>query len=259
MRLAGRRRVAGLAVAVLLACAGAARADTVVVAVASNFAPTLAALAPAFSAASGHALKLSSGSSGKFATQIAAGAPFDVLLSADAATPARLLQEGHGVAGSAFSYASGRLVLWSRQAGLVDADGAVLASARFRFLAIANPRLAPYGLAAQQVLAARGLLPVLEGRIVSAESVAQAFQFAATGQADLAFVAWSQVKSLGGAGSHWLVPEALHAPLRQDALLLRSAADKPAARALLAWLQGPVARDIIAGAGYDLPPSASSR
>ena len=198
-----------------------AQADEVLVAVAANFAAPMARLAEAFTAATGHTLKLASGATGKFYSQIVAGAPFEVLLSADDTTPRRLIAEGHAVAGSAFTYAVGQLVLWSATPGLVDAQGAVLASGRFRKIAIASPKTAPYGRAAMEVLVARGLEGPLSLKLVTGESVAQAYQFVATGNAELGFVALSQVSVPGKApvGSMWRVPASLHAPMRQDAVL----------------------------------------
>ena len=229
-------------------------AAEVLVAVAANFAAPLQRIGQEFTAASGHRLVLSSGATGKFAAQIRAGAPFQVLLSADAATPAALIGEGLAVPGSAFTYAIGRLALWSADAGLVDADGQVLASGRFRHLAIANPRSAPYGAAAMLTLKARGLDQRLAAQIVTGESLAQTWQFVHSGQAELGFVALSQVlAAVPPAGSHWLVPAHLHAPIRQDAVLLKPGADQPAARALLAWLKGPQARAVMQRWGYEAP------
>ena len=244
------RRVFCVAFLTFAACA--ARAGEVQVAVAANFVGPLQRIGAAFGAATGHTLKVSAGSTGKFHAQIVAGAPFDVLLAADDKTPRRLLDEGHAVAGSAFTYAIGRLVLWSAQPGLVDAQGAVLASPRAGRIAIANPRSAPYGAAALQVLQARGLADALAGRLVTAESIAQAYQFVATGNAELGFVALSQVAVPGkpAAGSLWRVPAELHDPIRQDAVLLKKGEGNPAAVALLAFLKTPAAREIIAAFGY---------
>ncbi|WP_425261111.1 molybdate ABC transporter substrate-binding protein [Rubrivivax sp. RP6-9] len=250
-----------LAAAVLLAAgvaAGASHAGEVRVAVAANFAAPMARIGAAFTAATGHTLKLSSGSTGKFYTQIVAGAPFEVLLSADDATPRRLVAQGHAVAGTSFTYAVGALVLWSATPGLVDPQGAVLRSGGFRHLAIANPRTAPYGAAAMQVLQGLGLAQALAPRLVTGESIAQAHQFVATGNAALGFVALSQVVVPGqdgqapriAAGSAWRVPPALHAPIRQDAVLLKAGEKNPAAAALLAYLQTAPARALISAHGY---------
>lgn len=237
-----------LSFALLLALAGAARAGEVRVAVASNFVRPLEHLAEGFAASSGHTLKVSSGATGKFYAQIVAGAPFEVLLAADDETPRRLVAAGRAVEGSAFTYASGRLVLWSATPGLVDAEAAVLGSGRFAHLAIANPKVAPYGAAAMQVLQARGLAAALAPKLVTGESIAQAYQFVATGNAELGFVARSQVMSAGG--SQWHVPAALHDPIRQDAVLLEPGKGNPAAAALLAYLKGEPARRVIESFGY---------
>jgi molybdate transport system substrate-binding protein len=239
-------------VALLTFAACAARAGEVHVAVAANFAVPLQRIGAAFTAATGHTLKVSAGSTGKFHSQVVAGAPFEVLLAADDETPRRLVAAGHAVAGSAFTYAIGRLVLWSAQPGLVDAQGAVLASPRVTRIAIANPKVAPYGAAALQVLKARGLADALGGRLVTAESIAQAWQFVATGNAEVGFVALSQVAVPGQpvTGSMWRVPADLHDPIRQDAVLLKAGEQNPAAVALMAWLKSPAAREVIQAFGY---------
>jgi molybdate transport system substrate-binding protein len=240
-------------VAALAVClAGAAGAAEVQVAVAANFAAPMARIAEAFAAASGHVARVSTGATGKFHAQIVNGAPFEVLLAADQRTPQALVDSGHALAASRFTYAVGRLVLWSATSGRVDAQGAVLATGSFRHLAIANPKVAPYGAAAMQVLRARGLEQQLAPRLVTAESVAQVHQFVASGNADLGFLALSQVQQPGQpiGGSHWLVPEGLHAPIRQDAVLLKPGQDNPAALALLEFLKGPAARDIVRAFGY---------
>lgn len=250
-----RRQIRTVAVAALtLLNAAAARADEVLVAVAANFSAPMARIAEDFQAATGHTVKLVTGSTGKFYTQIAAGAPFEVLLSADDETPKRLIQDGHAVAGSTFTYAIGQLVLWSAQPGLVDDQGAVLTSGRFTRLAIANPKLAPYGRAAMQVLRTRKLADALAPNLVTGESIAQAWQFVATGNAELGFVALSQVQVPGKpvVGSMWRVPAALHDEIRQDAVLLRPGEKKAGALALLRWLRGDAARDAIRAWGYAL-------
>ncbi len=231
-----------------------ARAGEVQVAVAANFAPVLSRIGAGFSAATGHTTKLSAGATGKFYSQVLAGAPFDVLLAADEETPRKLVAAGLAVAGSNFTYAIGRLVLWSAQPGFVDDQGAVLASGRFAHLAIANPKLAPYGAAGLEVLKARGLAQALAPRIVTAESIAQAFQFVATGNAELGFVALSQVAVPGqpATGSYWLVPSNLYGPIRQDAVLLKTGEKNPAAAALLAYLKSAAAKDVIQTFGYRL-------
>lgn len=230
----------------------AAAAGEVQVAVAANFAAPLARIAEAFTAATGHQVKASAGSTGKFLSQIQAGAPFEVLIAADDETPRLLVTQGLAVAGTPFTYAIGRLVLWSATPGLVDAQGAVLASDRWKHLAIANPKLAPYGQAAMEVLKARGLTQAVTPRVVWGETIAQVFQFASTGNAEIAFVALSQVAAPGkpAGGSSWVVPATLHEPIRQDAVLLKTGEKNPAATALMEFLKGPQARQVIESFGY---------
>lgn len=235
-----------------LTFASSAPAAEVLVAVASNFAAPIARIGQAFTAATGHVLKLSSGSTGKFYAQIVAGAPFEVLLAADEETPKKLIDGGQAVPGTGFTYAIGRLALWSARPGFVDGQGAVLTSESYQHLAIANPRTAPYGAAAMQVLQARGLTEALKPRLVTGESIAQAYQFVATGHAELGFVALSQVLGPGKAeaGSWWLVPAELHRPIRQDAVLLKAGQDNPAARALLDFLKSDAPRQTLREFGY---------
>jgi len=235
---------------------GVAFADEVSVAVAANFGAPMQRIAADFARDTGHRAVLSVGATGKFHAQIGNGAPFELLLAADDETPARLAAEGLAVAGSRFTYAIGRLVLWSARPNFVDDQGAVLRLGRFEHLAIANPKTAPYGAAAIEVLAGLGLLDALRTKFVQGENIAQTQQFVASGNAELGFVALSQVWRDGApvAGSAWIVPAALHAPIRQDAVLLRPGRDKPAAQALLAYLRGAKARAVIAGFGYELPP-----
>ncbi len=232
----------------------AAHAGETTVAVAANFAAPMQQIAAEFEKDSGHKVSLSFGGTGKFYAQIRNGAPFQVLLAADDETPARLEQEGMGVAGSRYTYAIGRLVLWSARPGFVDSKGAVLNTGRFNKLALANPKLAPYGLAAIETLTRLGLLASLQPRFVQGENIAQAWQFVSTGNADLGFVALSQVMKDGviGGGSAWLVPDSLHGPIRQDALLLARGKGQPAAEALLNYLKSNKARAIIKSYGYDL-------
>jgi molybdate transport system substrate-binding protein len=243
-----------LLVGASLACAMAAtHAGEVLVAVAANFHAPMQRIAADFKAATGHTAKLSVGPTGRFHAQIVAGgAPFEVLISADDETPRRLLAQGHAVPGSAFTYAIGQLVLWSPRPGFVDDQGAVLRTGEFRKLSIANPKVAPYGQAALQVLRALGLAETLAPKLVTGESIGQAFQFVATGNAELGFVALAQVQQPGRAfeGSMWRVPPQLHATLRQDAVLLERGAGNAAARALLAYLQSAPARAVMQAYGY---------
>jgi molybdate transport system substrate-binding protein len=243
-----------LVVALLLGGVNA-HADTVRVAVAANFYPLMQRMAVQFEKDTGHQTVLSSGASGKFYAQIKNGAPFDVLLSADDETPARLLKEGDAVAGTAFTYAIGKLILWSPNANAVDAQGAVLKTGKFRHLAIANPKTAPYGTAAVEFMTQLGILNTLRPRLVQGENIAQAYQFVATGAAEIGFVAYSQVIKDGkiGSGSGWLVPASAYTPIRQDAVLLNKGKNATAARALLDYLKGQKATAIIQASGYDLP------
>lgn len=246
-----RLRLAAFAV-LLASFAGAADAGEVQVAVAANFAGPLAKIGEGFTAATGHTMKVSSGATGKFATQIAAGAPFEVLIAADDETPKKLVADGQAVAGTNFTYAIGRLVLWSAKPGFVDEQGAVLASPAVAHVAIANPKIAPYGAAGLEVIRAKGLSDALAPKLVTAESIAQAYQFVATGNAELGFVALSQVAVPGQPpkGSYWLVPTKLYGEIRQDAVLLKAGEKSPAATALLAWLKGDAAKAVIREYGY---------
>nr|WP_306556183.1 molybdate ABC transporter substrate-binding protein [Acidovorax sp.] len=231
---------------------GVAHADTVSVAVAANFTAPMQKIAAAFEVDTGHKAELSFGATGKFYAQITHGAPFQVLLSADDTTPARLEREGKAVAHSRFTYAIGTLVLWSAQPGTVDAKGDVLKSGDFKHLAIANPKLAPYGAAALQVMEKLGVATALQPRLVQGENIAQTFQFVSTGNAQLGFVALSQVMADGKirSGSAWQVPASLHEPIRQDAVLLMPGKDSAAASALLTYLRCNKARAIIQSYGY---------
>lgn len=222
------------------------------VAVASNFRPAMETLKQEFESSSAHRLMLIFGSTGKHYAQISNGAPFDVFLAADVERPQRLEREGHAVPGSRFTYAVGKLVLWSPRPGYVDASGLVLGRDDFRYLAIANPRLAPYGMAAQQVLQARGLWEKLSARLVRGENIDQTMQFVESGNAELGFVAWSQVKQPGlpVSGSFWLVPQELYQPIEQQAVLI---SDTGSGRDLMRFMQSPKALQIIKDHGYAVP------
>jgi molybdate transport system substrate-binding protein len=239
----------------LVMSAGATTAGEVQLAVAANFAAPAKQLAERFAQKSGHKLAVSTGSTGKFYAQISNGAPFDLFLSADDVTPSRMEREKLAVPGSRFTYAIGKLVLWSPVAGIVDSQAEVLRKRAFRRLAIANPKLAPYGAAAQQTMERLGVWSVLQSKLVQGENIAQTFQFVASGNAELGFVALAQVLEGRAApsGSYWLVPPTLHAPLRQDAVLLARAESNAAARQFLDFLRDPAARELIRGFGYDLP------
>lgn len=238
--------------AVSALAASLAHAGEVSVAVAANFAVPMQKIAARFEQETGHKAVLALGSTGRFHAQIANGAPFEVLLAADAATPERLEREGLTVPGSRFTYAVGRLALWSASPAMVDAQGAVLRSPGLTRLALADPKLAPYGAAAVEVLTRLGLIDSLRPRLVQGESIGQAYQFVASGNAALGFVAWSQVQVDGrlSGGSAWLVPAELHSPLRQDAVLLQRGRENPAAQALMRHLRSPAARQIILAHGY---------
>jgi molybdate transport system substrate-binding protein len=222
------------------------------VAVASNFTAPMHVIAAAFEKESGHKIVAAFGPSGKFYAQIRNGAPFQILFSADDEIPRRLEQEGLAVPTTRFTYAIGALALWSAQPGFVDRDGATLGMGRFSRLAIANPRLAPYGRAAVETLRNMRLERELEARLVQGENIAQTYQFVATGNAELGFVALSQIVHAGDAlpGSAWIVPAALHSPIRQDAVLLRNGADNGAALELLRFFKTGTAQSIILSYGY---------
>lgn len=229
-----------------------AQAGEVQVAVAANFTAPMEKLAPMFALETGHKAVLSFGSTGKFYAQIRNGAPFEVLLAADDETPAKLEREGQG--GSRFTYAVGKLALWSRQAGFVDAQGEVLKGGRFEKLAVADPKLAPYGAAAVETMTKLGLVETLRPKFVQGENISQAYQFAATGNAQLGFVALSQIYADGKLkdGSAWIVPASMHAPIRQDAIVLGKGKDNEAAAALVRYLQTSKAKAVIRSFGYDI-------
>lgn len=234
----------------------AAWADDVQVAVAANFTEPMKKIAADFERASGHRVLLSLGSTGKFYSQIKAGAPFDVLLAADDETPRKLGEDGLAVKGSAFTYSVGKLALWSAKEAVVDANGDVLKRGGFEHLALANPKLAPYGAAAIETMKALGVVETLAPKFVQGENIAQTWQFIATGNALLGFVALSQVIGEDGkpkSGSMWIVPEHLHAPIRQDAVLLARGKNNAAAQALLTWLRSDAAKKVIRQYGYGLP------
>ena len=247
------RLCGALALLAAVALPAPLRADSALIAVAANFAEAAEAVAADFAAASGHEVTLATGSTGKLYAQVTKGAPFDALLAADSQRPHRLEAKGHAVEGSRFTYAVGRLVLWSPDPAMIGADGAAtLAQGDFDHLAIANPDLAPYGLAARQALGHLGLWADLQGRIVMGQNIGQAFSMVATGNAALGLVAGSYVASPRNdqPGSAWPVPAAAHDPIRQDAVLLAHGADNAAAGAFLDYLQGPDGRETIARFGY---------
>ena len=242
-----------LALTAALAFTTLARADVVQVAVAANFTAPARALAEVFARTTGHEAKLSFGATGAFYTQIKNGAPFDVLLAADDERPARLEKEGDTVAGSRFPYATGQLVLWSAKPGFVDDQGAVLKGGHFGKIAIANPKNAPYGAAAVEAMEKLGLAATLQPKLVTGESIGQTFNFIATGNAELGFVALAQVLEGGKlkSGSMWVVPAQYHAPIIQDAVILNRAASNPAAKAWMELLKTPQSKALIRSYGYE--------
>lgn len=238
----------------VLACAQTASADDVNVAVAANFTAPIKALAEGFEHDTGHTLVAAYGATGQFYAQINNGAPFDVFLAADDTTPAKLEQEKATVPGSRFTYAIGTLALWSPTPGYVDAQGEVLKRGEFKHLAIANPKTAPYGLAATEVLDKLGLTQATLDKRVEGQNITQAYQFVSTGNAELGFVALSQVYKDGALqqGSAWIVPADLHTPIRQDAVILKKGQDNPAARAFMDYLKSPKAAQVIKSYGYEI-------
>jgi len=249
--LRGLPSIVLLAALSVAAFAAPAWAGETQVAVAANFTAPARQIAAAFEKATGQRAVLSFGSSGQFYAQMAHGAPYEVFLSADADRPKAAERDGLAVPGTRVTYAVGRLVLFSKTPGLVDGSGAVLKTGRFGKLAIADPTAAPYGAAAVQTLQRLGVYPAVKARIVQGSSITQAYQFVATGAAELGLVAQSQVVNRPG-GSRWLVPATLHAPIDQQAVLLFTGRKNPAARAFLAFLKSPAAVAIIRRYGYEV-------
>lgn len=240
----------------LIGFPGWALADKVYVAVASNFAAPMQRLGTIYLSRSSDQVVFSYGSTGKLHAQILNGAPFDILLAADVEHPKRLEEEGVIVPGSRYTYAFGRLVLWSAEKDRIDQAGEILKTGDFRHLALADVRLAPYGIAAGQVLKRMNLFAALKSRLVYGENISQAYQFVASGSAELGFVAMSQLQRPDNAipGSYWIVPETLHAPIEQQAVLLKA---RPATEAFYGFLKSDRARDIIQQYGYRLPAPSS--
>lgn len=225
-------------------------AGQALVAVAANFTAPVQEIGKAFTAKTGHTVEYSFGATGKLYTQIAQGAPFDAFFAADDGTPAKAEKEGYGVPGSTFTYAVGKLVLWSKTPGLVDDKGAVLKTGTFAKVAIANPKTAPYGAAAVETLTKLGLLDAVKPKLVEGNNISQTHQFAASGAAELGFVALSQV-ILDSTGSRWVVPQTLYAPIFQDVVLLKKGAANPAATAFLDFMKGPEALSVLKKYGYE--------
>ncbi len=228
------------------------RAEEALVAVAANFSAPMQQIAASFQKDTGHQLKMSFGATGGIYAQIKNGGPFDVFLSADQITPQKLEAEGLGVAATRFNYAIGQLVLWSKQDGLVDDKGQVLSGKNIQRIALANPKLAPYGVAAWETMTALGLLEVLKPKMVQGDNIAQTYQFVSTQNAQVGFVALSQVFSNGQltSGSAWIVPPHLYKPIRQDVILLKNGKDNSAAKALLMYLKGEKAKAVMKSYGY---------
>ena len=232
-------------------------AETTLVAVAADFTKPMAEIAAEFQKATGHEAKLSFGSSGKAFAQIQSGAPFEVYLSASEKYPVELEKAGLVVPGSRFVYAIGKLVLWSATQGLVDDKGEILKTGNFKHIALADPTHAPYGVVAEQAMTSLGVLDKLRPLFVMGENISQTFQFVSTGNAELGFVALAQVIDLQtgkiGSGSGWLIPDELHGPFNQTAVLLQTGAENPAALALVDFLKSPTARAVIKKYGFGSP------
>ncbi len=228
-------------------------AEQVLVAVAANFVPPFREIAMEFEKTTGHQVQVAAGSSGNFFTQIKNGAPFDVFFSADNERPKKLEEEGFGVKESRFTYAFGRLVLWSPDANLVKGEE-TLRSRTFKRLAMANPKTAPYGVAAMQTMQKLELWESVQPQIVMGENLGQTMGFVESGNAPLGFLALSQVMDpkYKGKGSRWDVPKDLHEPIQQDVVLLKKATENQAAKALMEFMKGPQAKAVIERYGYEL-------
>ncbi len=226
-------------------------AEEVSIAVAANFTDATRQLIPLFEQSTGHTTRVSYGSTGKLYAQIEHGAPFEVFLAADTERPRKAEQSGLAVPGSRFVYARGKLAFWSAREDLFSDGEAFLKSGEFRHIALANPKTAPYGQAAQQVLEQLGVWDDLQSQLVRGDSIAQTFQFTVTGNADAGFVALSQVRAWQQpGGSLWIIPQDYYAPIAQSAVLLKKGTDNPAAQAFIDFLRGDAARDVIASYGY---------
>ena len=235
-----------------VAYATSLRAEQALVAVAANFSAPMQQIALAFQKDTGHQLRLSFGATGGFYAQIKNGGPFDVFLSADQLTPQKIEAEGLGVPQTRFTYATGQLVLWSKQDGLVDDKGQVLRSKNIQRIALANPKLAPYGAAALEAMTQLGLLDELKPKLVQGDNIAQTYQFVSTQNAQIGFVALSQVFADGKitSGSGWVLPSSLYKPILQDAILLKNGKDNSAAKALMLYIKGDKAKEMIKRFGY---------
>src|ERR1700748_2442576 len=250
MKLTSLRSLLAIA---LGAFAFSASADEIQVAVAANFSAAAQKIAAQFEKDTGNTVKLSFGATGKFYAQIEAGAPFDVLLAADQTTPGKLVTEGKGIPTTLHTYAVGKLVLWSADPALVDAKGEVLKSDKWKHLSLADAKLAPYGQAAKETLAALKLTDAVQARVVTAENIGQALQFAQSGNAELGFVSLGQVQPPDGSkapGSMWLVPDNLYTPIKQDAVVIAATKGGKAATEVVDYLAGDKARVVIKAYGY---------
>jgi len=244
------RHVPSFLLTVAILCLGCAQAfaGQANVAVAANFTDAAKEIAAVFRQKTGHEAVLSFGSSGQFYTQITQEAPFHILLSADEERPKKLISDGLAVPASRFTYAIGKLVLWSKDPSLVRGVD-TLTGATFTKLAIINPVAAPYGAAAVETVKSLKLYEKLRPKFVEGATITQAYQFVVTGNAELGFIALSQLTGNPG-GSRWLVPQELYKPIRQDAVLLNKGADNVAAIAFMTFLKGPQAHAIIEKYGY---------
>jgi molybdate transport system substrate-binding protein len=226
--------------------------DELRLAVASNFAPAMKEIASRFTLQSGQPVVVIAGSTGKHYAQITHGAPYDIFFAADSVRPARLADAGVGVENSLYTYALGRLVLWSKKENLIDPAGTIPADKNFRHIAIANPKLAPYGQAAKEVLQKLDRWDSIRSKLVRGENIAQTFQFVYSGNAELGFVARSQLLKSAGSetGSSWDVPDHMHTPIQQQGILLVDSED---ARRFMDFMKSTQVREIILAYGYDLP------
>jgi molybdate transport system substrate-binding protein len=254
--MAFKRLTIVFSVMALASFAGIARAGTTNIAVAANFTDAAKEIASAFKAKSGHEAILSFGASGQIYTQIQQSAPYQVFLSADDERPKKLAEEGLAIQGSRFTYAIGKLVLWSKDQDLIKGEATLKANA-FSRLSIANPSAAPYGAAAIEVLEALNLYGTIKTKIVMGNTIAQAFQFIETGNAEIGFVSLSQITG-NKAGSRWMVPQSLYTPIRQDAILLKNGETDDASREFMSFLKGPEARAIIEKYGYVMDAKSGS-
>ncbi len=241
----------------LLTLSLSAHANNVLVAVASDFTRPMDEIISAFTKATGHHAEISYGSSGKAFAQIQHGAPYEVYLSASESYPVELEKTGYAVPNSRFVYALGKLVLWSAMPGFVDKQGNILKTGKFKHIALADPSHAPYGVKAEEVMKNLGVLEKLRPLFVMGENIAQTYQFVSTGNAELGFVSLAQVIDVNNGklstGSGWVVPDNLHSPFRQTAVLLTKGSENPAALALMDFLKSPTALAIIKKYGFGLP------